>query len=196
MNKEELTHEIESFKKDHIQFISDTLIKNGALDPMVTILAYIESEKRYGIIVVSIPPEFVETNMGSEIFSKLAPQLLDLVAKKGCLPVCFSWSSEAWVRIAEIKGRTKEEVLADYESLPKSEALLIYFESENDSSLNCQKVLRTGKTVDPDGELIDIIELIPDESINNMGKNTLEGRFTNIFKKYKQSKNDNKFREN
>lgn len=182
MNKQRNLEEIEKFKEHHLKIITEMFIEYGSMNPIVTVLNYIESTNDYMSIGILVPGELMRSNEGKDIFAETVPNILKAIANKGCIPLCMSWSSEAWIRKASTKEKTKEDVLKEYDSLPKEEAIVTFFESADGCSIDCQLISRTGKTVNPDGDLVDQIELTRDELSDTSAE--VEGRFANLFKTY------------
>lgn len=188
ISKEKILEQIAIFKKQQVDFASALIKEFGGLEPAMTVLVYLEASEEFKIVNIQIPGELMETEVGKDIFAILAPKLLDSIDKAGKLPICMSWSTEAWLRKTP-EGVT--ELPEDWKSLPKEEALITYFESEYEASIDCLTIKREGKRATPDGDLIDNIELSPNADFSPSSTDdvkTLEGRFTHLFSSFKNNK--------
>lgn len=181
--------EIIKFKEEQSLVIENMITEQGYLAPIVTILVFHKDKSIYHKAIVEVPPELLESEKGKDVFVMLAPSILKQVSEEGMIPVCFSWSCEAWIRKSSMEGKTKEEVLVNWRDLPKEEGLITYFESAKNMSIKAKKIIREGKRIDIHGNLIDniILESDVESEDNKDGENELEGRFTHIFEKYQQN---------
>lgn len=177
---------IDAFKLDVIQNMKMSLARNGGLDPMINIFAKNAVKKEFTVIELPIPEDALENNDTKEVFAQVIPTLFDEMYKNDLEPLCYSWSSEAWLR----KGNKDEGVPEDWRELPKIEVLMTTFETKDSSIMDIHTIKREGKMADENGDLIDCISLEKDPELN-MADGTVEGRFGNVFKTYMQKREEN-----
>lgn len=177
---------IDAFKSDVIHNMTMSLARNGGLDPMINILAKNIVEKELNVIIVPVPRGALENNDTKEVFAEIIPTLFDEMYKRGFEPLCYSWSSEAWLR----KGDKDKGVPEDWQELPKIEVLMTTFETKDSSIMDIHTIKREGKMADENGELIDCISLEKDPELN-MADGKVEGRFGSVFKTYMKKKEKN-----
>lgn len=178
---------IDAFKSDVIHNMTRSLARNGGLNPMINVLAKNTEDKEFTVIIVPIPPDALENDDSKKVFAKIIPRLFDEIYERGFEPLCYSWSSEAWLR----KGNKDKGVPDDWKSLPKIEVLMTTFETKDSSIMDIHTIKREGKIADEDGELIDCISLEKDPELN-MSDGTVEGRFGNVFKSYIEKRENGK----
>lgn len=177
---------IDAFKSDVIHNMTMSLARNGGVDPMINILAKNTLDKELTVIIVPIPGDALENNDTKEVFAQVIPTLFDEMYKNNLEPLCYSWSSEAWLR----KGNKDEGVPENWRELPKIEVLMTTFETKDSSIMDIHTIKREGKMADENGNLIDCISLEKDPELN-IADGTVEGRFGNVFKTYMQKREEN-----
>lgn len=187
MTEELIKEEIKKFKASEVKNIKEVMIKQGGLNPVINLFTYNEQINEFGLVMLMIPEEVMRTEESKEVFAQMLPTVMEKVTEKGLTPLCFSWSSEAWIRKMPKDQMSEDEVPDNWRDLPKEEALITYFESEYESDLSCMLINRTGKAIDEEGNIIDTIELTEDPTISmNGGDISVGGRFTNLFKQFKK----------
>lgn len=190
MNKDrELTKEntlarIEGFKEQHVHLTTKLVEDYSFLVPQLSVLNYDTIGKDYGVINYDIPGELMESDAGKNIFAQLIPEVLDNISKEGKLPLCVGWSTEAWMRVSAV-GAT--ELPKNWKDLPKTEGLINYFESEYSSDLIAYDLVREGSRINESGDIIDNVVLTLNTAYGSVGGKSLEGRFCNLFTKYKET---------
>ena len=177
---------VDAFKSDVIHNMTMSLARNGGLDPMINILAKNTVEKEFTVLIVPVPGDALKNQDNKEVFAKIIPTLFDEMYKNNLEPLCYSWSSEAWLR----KGDKDKGVPEDWRELPKIEVLMTTFETKDSSIMDIHTIKREGKIADENGELIDCISLEKDPELN-MSDGTVEGRFGSVFKTYMQKREEN-----
>lgn len=193
ISKEEIQKEIQAFKERHIETVRQLLIKQGSYDPMISMLVYRDklNPVKFGIVNFELPVELFNSESGKDALAEtVVPSLFDMLANNGLVPVCVSWSMEAYMRKAPADFiADTPDFLEKWQELPKEEVLVSYFESEDESEMDCRFIIREGKTINEAGDLIDTITLKDNEYIRAGNEETkIEGRFTDIFKKYRERK--------
>jgi len=179
---------IKEFKVANVQLMQYLLSKHGGLDPMIVVLVK-ESNEEMNVVAVPVPGEFLENDESKDVLATAIPSLLAMLAKQGKEPVCFSFSSEAWLRKTP-EGVT--EVPDDWKDLPKIECMISTYESADESDMEVFEIIREGKMANENGDLIDAIVLRP-YSIGENGEKpkALKGRFQGAFQEmYKMKENE------
>lgn len=174
---------IDAFKLDVIYNMTRALAKYGGLAPIINILARNTIEKEFTVLMVPVPEDALENNDTKEVFAQIIPTLFDEMYKRNLEPICYSWSSEAWLR----KSNKDEGVPDDWKNLPKIEILMTTFETKDYSIMDVHVIKREGKIADENGQLIDCISLEKDPELN-MSDGTVEGRFGSVFKTYMEKR--------
>lgn len=177
---------IDVFKSDVIHKMTMFLAKNGGLEPVITILAINIIEKELTVLEIPVPKGALENEDTKEVFATIIPTLFDEMFKRDLEPLCYSWSSEGWLR----KCNKNEDIPEKWQELPKIEVLMTTFETKDSSLLEIHVIKREGEIADENGELIDCISLEKDPELN-MANSTVEGRFGSIFKNYMQKREEN-----
>jgi hypothetical protein len=177
------TEEYNSMKDSYLELITKILIESGGLNPSITLLGVHKEDGKTAIVHVPIPSKYMNTEEGKDEFvDDIVPQIADKVKKEFDINA-VAWASEAWLREADSKNISKEELMSSWKKLPiKKEVLIITIESEEGVQTTIKEILRKGKQVNEDGELIDNVELIDIPKFE--GTNAAEGRFTGLYKKF------------
>lgn len=179
---------VKEFKIANVQMMQYLLSKQGGLDPMIVVLVK-ESNDEMNIVAVPVPGEFLHDDQTKDVLAGAIPSLLAMLAKQGKEPVCFSFSSEAWLRKTP-EGVT--EVPDNWKDLPKTECMISTYESADESDMEVFEIIREGKMANKNGDLIDAIVLRP-YSIGENGEKpkALKGRFHGAFQEmYKMRQNE------
>jgi hypothetical protein len=179
---------IKEFKIANVQMMQYLLSKQGGLDPMIVVLVK-ESNDEMNIVAVPVPGEFLHDDQTKDVLAGAIPSLLGMLAKQGKEPVCFSFSSEAWLRKTP-EGVT--EVPDNWKDLPKTECMISSYESANASEMEVFEIIREGKMANENGDLIDAIVLRPHSiEVDGEKPKALKGRFFGAFQEfYKMRQNE------
>lgn len=170
--------EIENFKKENKDNMARLIATMGNLPPICTIFTY--KDDQYNVVVSPVPEEALENEENKDKFLKIMPQFFDSIEEKGHKIVCFSYSSEAWLR----KADKKDGVPEDWKSMPKTEVLITSYETANDACVEIHDIIKDGKIANEDGELIDCIRLEKNADMDNGEEGELGGRFSTIYRNY------------
>lgn len=166
-------------KDTYIDHLKEMMIEEGELHPMITIFAdHIEedTEGKGAIVYLPIPPEFMKNDDSKDNFiEEMLPKIAKEVRKK-FIPYAITWSAEAWMRTAD-----KKEDGSFKASTEKEEVIIITTETENNNETSIYKIIRKGMQIDDEG-LKNPIEL---EKTMQDAQTTVGGRFTGLFKKFK-----------
>lgn len=184
MNKEN----IEEFKNSHAKVVSTIMHETGEFLPMIGVLVEVEENKELKIVLCPIPPELTHSEKAKDLIKPYAHSFLERLVKEGNKPMCFFISFEAWLRRKEYDKNLdldlqREEALKNWKELPKVEVITSFFETAESSETEfvINYVKRTGKAINSEGELMDVIELEKDEEMSGKEPNKVEGRFANIL---------------
>jgi hypothetical protein len=110
--------------------------------------------------------------------NKVLPNVVKEVNKRFTVDA-VAWAAEAYMRVTENK-----EDLKDWKAIPiKKEVLFITIESENRFDNCIMEIVRNGKQVTSDGDLVDNIDLIelPEMADTPL---SIDGRFSGLYKKF------------
>jgi hypothetical protein len=174
---------IDAFKLDVIHNVTKTLARSGGLNPEINVLAKHTVKKEFTVIIVPVPEGVLNSANSKDLFAKMIPTLFDDIYERGLEPLCYSWSSEAWLR----KGNKNEGIPDNWQDLPKIEVLMTTFETKDSSIMDIYNIKREGKIANEDGNLIDCISLEKNLDFEKPD-GEIEGRFGNVFKTYMQKR--------
>ena len=180
---------IKKFKVANVQMMQYLLSKQGGLDPMIVVLVK-ESNDEMNIIAVPVPGQMLQNDQTKDVLAASLPSLLNMLAKQGKEPVCFSFSSEAWLRKTP-EGVT--EMPKNWKDLPKTECMISSYESADSSDMEVFEIIREGKIANESGDLIDAIVLRP-YSMSEDGEKpkAIKGRFFGAFEEFYKMRQDEK----
>lgn len=197
MSVDKRKENIEILKNDYIDFIKTTMQETGGLYPSFTVFSEIKGEieddkPKIGLIHIPIPDKFMEdADTKDELVDEVLPEISKTI-KKSFIPYALAWASEVWVRRIDKEAvkslgpdlnGTKLDALM--KSAKKVEAIFINIESEDENNAYVYEIVREGKQITADGDLVDKIELIEAPDLSDAGKGTVEGRFANLFRYFK-----------
>jgi len=178
--------EIENFKKENNINMAKWLAVNGGLAPMCTLL--VKDDDQYKVIIAPIPQEALESRESKRKFLSIMPKFFETLKKDGHEVVCFSYSSEAWIRM--INKEDADDI--DFNSLDKKEILISSYETATSTSVEVNNIIREGKIANEDGELIDCVRLEKNKEMSEVeeeaGPGTIGGEFANIYRNYLKQK--------
>jgi hypothetical protein len=169
-------------KDDYFTHIRTILKETGNIAPTVTIIGMHKEENKPAIVHIPLPPEIANSDEKKQEFvDKMIPELSKKVNERFTVDA-VGFASEAWMRTAE-KDEFDPEV-DNYKKLPiKKEILIITLDNGNSVECNIFEIKRDGKSVTPDGDLIDIIELEKLPDLESTYPAT-EGRFSRLYEKF------------
>jgi hypothetical protein len=180
------TEEYSSMKKGYLELIVKIMTESGGLAPSITVLGIHKDDGKNAIVHVPIASKYMQDEDSKDEFvNEIVPEIANHVRDKFDINA-VAWASEAWLRVADAKTTTKDELLGNWKNLPiKKEVLIITIESQDQTETTIKEIVRRGKQVNEDGELTDNIELIdlPEYSDGVTG----EGRFAGLYKKFTQN---------
>lgn len=163
-----------------MKFIEATTTEHGGLEPVMLILGLKKESREYQDFYVGFIGDIFADK--DELAGNLRKLVDKLTEDTNCIPVCVSWATECWMRLAEGK-----KLQNDWRSLPKVEGVMATFETEYSSGIIAWKMYREGKTTNKKGDLIDKIRLEKDEKMSSA--DGVSGRFANLFRKHITNEN-------
>ena len=177
-------------KKEFINNVKEYVIENGGIFPHISVFAdtkYVDDEDKTkpAMIHIPIPEELMIDDEGKDKFvDDVFPDIVKEIKTK-FTPTALAWTSEAWVRtIDKTNSSDYERLQKNWKELPiEKEVIIITIESKDDKECVIYDIVRKGKSVTTDGDIIDNIELIQSENLSN--PKGVEGRFSGLFSKLK-----------
>lgn len=178
------TKEYNSMKEGYYEMVTKIMTESGELGPSITVLGIHKEDGKNAIVHVPVPLKYMkDEDSKDEFMDEIVPKIAERVQEEFEIKA-VAWASEAWLRVADKKDMTKEEMLSKWKDLPvKKEVLIISLDSENKNETVIKEIVRKGVQVNEDGELTDHIELIDMPEYSN-GMPNAEGRFTNLYQKF------------
>lgn len=186
MEQHEIENYIEEFKKKHLENIQTLMLNQGGLVPLIAVLCYDTDVNEPMVMMVPIMTEEFKEEDKQKVVSMIIPSLFKEMKERHKKPICFSFSSEAWLRKMDISHKPeseKKDVPENWRDLPKVEGLITTFETADYSELHCSTMNRIGKQINDDGELVDQI-LLEKFDTGQGSSSKVEGKFADIFKRY------------
>lgn len=173
------TEEYNSMKQGYLELITQILTDQGGIDPSISVLGVHKTDGKNAIVHVLIEEKFMKDDESKDRFvDEMIPQIAKEVRKQFDI-TAVAWASEAWLRKAD-----KDKPLpADWKALPKTEVLFITIESAEHNDASVMEIIRKGKMVNEDGELVDDITLVPLPEFSEAMEESA-GRFTGLYKKF------------
>jgi hypothetical protein len=170
----------EEIKKGYLDNIKRYMLSVGDLFPHVTVFgAHKDGNDKDAIIHIPIPDEFLKSeDMKDKFVDVVLPGIADSIHEK-FIPYGVGWATEAWVRTSP-----KDDKLPDnWKDLPiKREVLFINLEFKHKTEAIVYDIKRMGKQVNEEGDLVDHIDLIEDQTMS--GADSISGRFSGLLSKF------------
>jgi hypothetical protein len=163
---------IDKFIDDQRNFVLRVFKGNSELSPMLCILS--EKEDKTYTSMCPIPTELM-TDEGKDIIRYgILEKVKESMKKNGHKLLCVNWNSEGW--LYKSTKEELEEVDGYYRKLPRTEVLLMSFDTEEGSKVITYEIVRK-MSVGVNG-LNEEVEV----ELMKLGENfTTNGRFTNMF---------------
>jgi hypothetical protein len=170
--------EFKEIKEYYIESTKETLLKNGNLEPVITIMGNLKDNNTPSALQIVLPEEVANSDENKQLFvDQVIPKLAVEVREKFTIEA-VGWSSEAWLR--EIpKDEFKVE---DYKKIPiKREILIITIDTAKESECYAYEIVRM--SVSPNGDLVENVELVELPDVASSASNS-QGRFNNLYRKF------------
>lgn len=163
---------IDKFIEQQREFVLRVFNGEGELSPLLCILS--EKEGNTHTSMCPIPSELMTDEGKNIIRYGLLEKIKDLMKKQGHKLLCVNWNSEGW--LYQSSKEQLEEVNGHYRKLPRTEVLLMSFDTESGSQVITYEIKRN-LSVGEDG-LNEEVEV----ELMELSKNvTSKGRFTKMF---------------
>lgn len=175
MIQHEFQEQIDQFIELNNKEMQRIYMLQKGLAPQLTLLLFNSETKEFNILPTILPDEFLSSGQGKDQLAyKVLPKIVAQANAGGQQVICLSWTTEAWIRkvpIAPTETVTPNDIPKNWKDLPKSEGILISYETPLKSILFTWKIIRKkgGIQLEQHGE---------PSGINNIG-----GRFQGILNK-------------
>lgn len=161
---------VDKFIEQHEKKVLEMFKRQKGITPFVTFFCKTQDEK--GEVMVLEIPEVLMFDGGKDfVRDVLIEKIKEDLKKKNKNLVCVNFNSESWM----YKG-SKDDDINDYRKLPKTEILLMTFDSEEGSRQITYEIKRNMYVgEDGLGEEVDV-------ELYKMGDDVkMSGRFSNLF---------------
>lgn len=175
------TEEIKELKEAYIERIKTYITQQGGIFPHLTVFARpIDNPEEKSIIHIPIPDKFLSSEEHKDLFVyEVVPQIAKKLQER-FVTSGVAWASEAWVR----ELSKEEEVPENWKDLPiKREVLFINIDFGNGEESLVYEIKRQGKQVNEEGELVDQVELVEEDTLKGSGQSS--GRLSGLLSKFK-----------
>jgi hypothetical protein len=182
ITQEVINHDLALLKERHIRLCKELMYEEGELPPHIQLLGHKKGEPGTMTATIPIPGELTSPD-GKEFMEQFfIPQVFRQCAEDGIDILCFVWASEGYIR--QVKVEKMDDVPENWRDLPKTEVLMLNFETDKGTDLVLFDVERLGKGINADGRVVDHVQLKERELPE--GAQQGEGRFANLFKRFKK----------
>jgi hypothetical protein len=170
--------EFKEIKDYYIESTKETLLKNGNLEPVITIMGNLKDNNTPSALQIVLPEEVVNSDENKQLFvDQVIPKLALEVREKFTIQA-VGWSSEAWLRELPIDDYKPE----NYKDIHiKREILIITIDMADGSEAYAYEIVRM--SVSPNGDLVEDIELVELPDVASSASNS-QGRFNDLYKKF------------
>ena len=163
---------IEKFIEQQRDFVLRVFNGEHELSPMLCLLT--EKDGNTHTSMCPIPTELM-TDEGKDIIRYgLLEKIKDTLKENGHKIICVNWNSEGW--LYKSSKEELDEVDGHYRKLPRTEVLLMTFDSENESKILTYEIKRR-MSVGVDG----LNEEVKVKLMKLGEQTTSRGRFTHLF---------------
>lgn len=185
MKKEELNEIIKEFKEDHLNTMTKTFKETGYIMPTIAMLT-IDSSDKTGIVLAPIDISGKDTRLGKEdLLEIILPKLKEEIDKKNLEVVCFSFSTEAYMKKLsldkDLSKKDPKELMKLVEKLESEDTLVIMFETNTNVNKYVYNIIKDGKVINSEGDLIDKFDLTDFRDLEE-NSTTTKPEFLNVFK--------------
>jgi hypothetical protein len=170
--------EFKEIKDYYIESTKEILLKNGNLEPVITIMGNLKDNNDPCALQIVLPKEVVDSDGNKQLFVDEAIPKLAIEVREKFTIQAVGWSSEAWLREVP-KDDYKPE---NYKNIPiKKEILIITIDMADGSEAYAYEIVRM--SVSPNGDLVENIELVELDTLSTSISNS-SGRFNDLYKKF------------
>jgi hypothetical protein len=169
---------VEEAKKEYLDNIRRYMTDTGSVFPHISVFGMDKTNQKKSIIHIPIPPEYVSSSgKKDEFLDDIFPLIVKEINTRFTAEA-VGWAAEAWMTVLDKSDKPKDE---------RKEVLFILISSENADSVFVYDINRTGKQVNSDGDLTDIVELTENTQFDTSKQNPMAGRFAGLYKRFKES---------
>lgn len=157
MIQHEFQEQIDKFIELNNKEMQRIYMVQKGLAPQVTLLLYNNETKQFGVFPTVLPGGLLDSEQDKDMLAyKVLPELIAKTNDSGFQVICLSWSTEAWLRDVSIEPTetiTPDNIPKNWKDLPKSEAIMISYETPLKSLLFSWKIMRKkdGIQLEPHG---------------------------------------------
>lgn len=170
----------EQLKNEYIEIVKAVVSEVGHLPPHIFVVGISKEQGLRSLISIPIEAQYMKSENSKQFYidnvlpltMKKIKQLFDVHA--------IGWAAEAWMYILNEDTVTKSSVKSD-----KKEVIIISIDSSERNDSIVMQILRKGKQVTADGDLIDIIELVDVLEVSNEDGKNVGGLFSKLYKRFK-----------
>lgn len=170
-------------KNSHLQAMRDILQITGQVVPQVNVFGTYEGfPDETANIVFGVHPKFLSSEEAKQAFiDKVLPQIGKMMKEEQNFIIeAVAWSSEAWQR----SFPADQGIPKDWKNTPiEKEVLMINLQTKDEKEIYIYEIKRTGKQVNGEGDLVDLIELTTQRE-GAAPEN--RGKFSNLFERITQ----------
>jgi hypothetical protein len=109
-------------------------------------LLFNKETKKFSVLPTVIPGELLSSEQGKDLLAyKVLPEIVAQANAGGLQVICLSWSTEVWLRdipITPTQTIAPEHIPKNWKDLPKSEGIMISYETPLKSMLFTWKIVR------------------------------------------------------
>lgn len=150
-----ITETLEDFEK-HVNVITQDMVNDlGEICPFLALVAINQDKQSVQPIIVPIPLEFLEDDVTKKLLMSFLPKFVAKQIPDSYQVIGSCLVIEAWIR----KMDKKQPIPENWRDLPKTEGVLMAFETETHHKMCIFDIHRNGKKINEKGEIIDNIEL-------------------------------------
>lgn len=177
--------EFQKLKNHYLEMVIKMITDSGHLSPSVTVLGEDREDGKPALCLVPIENKFMKNDAGKDYFiNTVVPEVAEKIQELFEIKA-VGWASEAWLRIVKADNTNSEKPSKDWKNAPiKAEVVIISIDSDDYKETTIKEIVRKGKQVNSEGELIDNIELKDIPDYTDIPAHAAEGRFTDLYKKF------------
>lgn len=175
----------QTLKEHYLDMITKIISDTGSLSPSFTVLGKDRTDGKTALCLVPIEPKFMKDEESKDYFiDVVVPEISEKIQEMFEIHA-VGWAAEAWMRVAKAEDTSIQQLKKDWKNLPvKAEVVIVTIDSDEHKETTIKEIVRKGKQVNADGELIDHVELKDMPGYTEMPSHAAEGRFTDLYKKF------------